>query len=1495
MSESQETWIGQIIGGRYQIESLLGRGGMSSVYKGLDPNLQRPVAIKLIHRHLSEREEWVKRFEQEASAVAQLRHPNIIQVYDFNKSGSTYYMVMEYVAGQTLDKKLMALNSAKIRLPIHSVLNIMMTLCDAVGYAHGQQIIHRDLKPSNIVMNLLDQPMLMDFGIAKMVGSDMVQTATGTTMGTAAYMAPEQITGQDVDHRADLYALGVILYELLNGTPPYQGKSPLTVMMKHVNEALPDIRLRHSGLPETIVAILEKALQKNPDDRFQSAAEMAMALRMLAGSTGFGFTGYGTSPGMSSTLAPMSQTNLRPPTPEQTSPPDTDSTQGGYKKTIVGRSIEPPPPTLKKPAVKRIIPVLPLAIGGGVVVLILLAYFLLPRLLQPTPPATGMAHIPSGSYTVGSGNGGSQSAPSQTVDLDEFWIDRYEITNAQYATFVAETGSSAPANWPSGGVPLGQDNNPVQGTTWEMAADYCDWADKRLPTEAEWEAAARGSKSWLYPWGNDAVVVQLVSTSSYPVGGVPANRSSFDVYDMAGNVWEWVDDPYGPVGNSEKVLRGGAYDFQKNMTYRLVGNPNVPTMFATAGFRCAASKVETGAEENRVLLQDDFTNPESGWPETTTASALQGYHPPDYYHVQASVPNQIATAYFGGNYDNIAMEAQVFVDSIGTPDGNFRYGLMVRRVDERFYAFAVSPHAGQWFVLKGTPAGLETLSEGSVADLHGINTGADNSDKLRIDAAGSNLTFTINDQVVTQLDDFDYRSGDIGFYVETFDQGLAHVHYDSLEVDKLDAVPVVQQLLLTDDFTNPESGWPDEKTDDTLSGYHPPDYYHVQSARPNHTATAFFNKSFSDFTMEADVFVDNTDTETGDFYYGLAVYQNGSSYYGLLVSPRAGRWEVVEQGSEGQKVLAEGEEGGLHGLSGADKLRVDAAGSNVIFGINGRSVAQLEGVATTSGQIGFVVETLDESRAHIHYDSLTVRPVERNAVDLPTAVSVASTTTTAAEPTPIPTPAPAPTAAPLSNIDLPVNIGMTRVLSSTYTVGNNITVKVPEFWIDRYEVTNAQFAAFVDETGQAAPAYWEAENIPASNGDHPVHGVTWDVANAYCNWANKRLPSEAEWEVAARGPQGWLYPWGNQRNSVLLPNQGTYAVGTLPANRSFFGAFDMAGNVWEWVGDPYIAGNAGERVIRGGANVFQNDMLARLSGDPGSQLMFKDTGLRCAADRVLAETDPSVLLDDEFADINSGWFQASGPIDAYFYGYHPTDFYHVQVTAPDDCLTVRNDLSVENFMIEARIFKAATNTDTGLYRNGFVLRETSNNTFYAFTLTPRSQTWQVVKGTEGGMVVLREGTSAAIRGDSQATEDRLFAIANGSEMTFFVNGELVAQVVDSDYGQGDIGLIVETLDETFAHIHYDAVTVWKLPEGVVAGGGDVTAPTETINPLCRGTVSDENLLLNFITYSVVQGDTLSSIAARFGLPLDDILGANGRTVDNPRFISVGQTIIIPQT
>src|SRR3990172_2327698 len=218
------TWIGHTLGGRYRIEDLLGQGGMSAVYKAADPNLRRTVAVKLIHSHLAADPEFVRRFEEEAAAVAQLRHPNIIQVFDFNHDSDTYFMVLEYVQGDTLRSKLKALSEKQQRLPLAESIRIMAAICDAVHYAHQRGMIHRDLKPANVMINPQGQPILMDFGVAKILGGQQ-HTATGAVVGTPAYLSPEQVRGDRPDARADIYSLGVVLFEILAGRPPFQSDS----------------------------------------------------------------------------------------------------------------------------------------------------------------------------------------------------------------------------------------------------------------------------------------------------------------------------------------------------------------------------------------------------------------------------------------------------------------------------------------------------------------------------------------------------------------------------------------------------------------------------------------------------------------------------------------------------------------------------------------------------------------------------------------------------------------------------------------------------------------------------------------------------------------------------------------------------------------------------------------------------------------------------------------------------------------------------------------------------------------------------------------------------------------------------------------------------------------------------------------------------------------------------------------------------------------------
>jgi serine/threonine protein kinase len=279
MSTSQ--WIGKTLGGRYRIEQLLGQGGMSAVYKAVDPNLRRVVAVKIIHSHLSDNPEFVRRFEEEAAAVAQLRHPNIIQVYDFNHDDDTYYMVMEFVPGETLQARLRHLNANGMRLSYPEAARLTANVTDAIDYAHRRNMIHRDIKPANIMLNLNGEAILMDFGIAKILGAEQ-HTATGAVIGTALYMSPEQIRGERIDHRSDVYSLGVTLFEMIHGRPPFEADSTMSLMMMHLNDPVPDLRQVQPDAPESLVQVIERCLAKDPNQRYQTAAELAAALKRVA-------------------------------------------------------------------------------------------------------------------------------------------------------------------------------------------------------------------------------------------------------------------------------------------------------------------------------------------------------------------------------------------------------------------------------------------------------------------------------------------------------------------------------------------------------------------------------------------------------------------------------------------------------------------------------------------------------------------------------------------------------------------------------------------------------------------------------------------------------------------------------------------------------------------------------------------------------------------------------------------------------------------------------------------------------------------------------------------------------------------------------------------------------------------------------------------------------------------------------------------------------------
>jgi predicted Ser/Thr protein kinase len=354
--------------GKYRIIERLGRGGMADVYKAHQAALDRYVAVKVLHSFLSEDPDFIGRFEREAQAVAKLRHSNIVQVIDFDHEADSFYMVMEFIDGPTLKTELRERSRMGQPFDPKEAARILTAIGSAVDYAHRRGMVHRDLKPANIMFTAEGQPVLTDFGIAKIVGAKRY-TVTGAVSGTPVYMSPEQGQGQSGDERSDIYSLGVILYEMVTGQVPFDADTPFAIIMKHINDPLPLPRHVYPQLPESVERVILKALSKDPDDRYQTAGEMARALQ---------------------------QALVAPAVPIASAEPAVRP---------VGRPQAAAPLVTAPVAEKPRLPLVPLLAGGGLLLLAVVAVagFLIfrPSPATPTPPAQALATlVPSPSPTV---------------------------------------------------------------------------------------------------------------------------------------------------------------------------------------------------------------------------------------------------------------------------------------------------------------------------------------------------------------------------------------------------------------------------------------------------------------------------------------------------------------------------------------------------------------------------------------------------------------------------------------------------------------------------------------------------------------------------------------------------------------------------------------------------------------------------------------------------------------------------------------------------------------------------------------------------------------------------------------------------------------------------------------------------------------------------------------------------------------------------------------
>jgi eukaryotic-like serine/threonine-protein kinase len=265
--------IGQILDGRYRVESHLAHGGMATVYLGTDTRLDRTVALKIMHAELANDEDFVRRFVAEARSVARLSHPNVVTVFDQGADGRTLYLAMEYVPGRTLR----GLLQERGRLRPREALDIIEGVLSGLAAAHAAGIAHRDIKPENVLLGAAQTVKVADFGLARLL-SDVTHTKSGLLIGTAAYLAPEQVAGGRADFRTDVYATGIMLFELLTGRQPYTGETPLAVAYRHVNEAVPVPSSLVPGLPPALDSLVALATSRDPDLRPADASQFLRAI-----------------------------------------------------------------------------------------------------------------------------------------------------------------------------------------------------------------------------------------------------------------------------------------------------------------------------------------------------------------------------------------------------------------------------------------------------------------------------------------------------------------------------------------------------------------------------------------------------------------------------------------------------------------------------------------------------------------------------------------------------------------------------------------------------------------------------------------------------------------------------------------------------------------------------------------------------------------------------------------------------------------------------------------------------------------------------------------------------------------------------------------------------------------------------------------------------------------------------------------------------------------
>jgi formylglycine-generating enzyme required for sulfatase activity/tRNA A-37 threonylcarbamoyl transferase component Bud32 len=487
--------------GKYELQQFLG-GGMSHVYQALDTVIGRQVAVKILTEEACRDAEAKQRFLHEVRMSGTIQHDHIVTIHDYGEEEGRPYIVMEYLRGCDLRDTLRQGQAGDLL----NRLRIATECAAALEFVHDRGIIHRDIKPENIFVEKSGRSKIMDFGISKAAGLSL--TKAGNAMGTPFYMAPEQVLGANVTPLVDVYAFGVLLYELFTGERLVTGDSMERLFYVILNESPDPAKLAAAGVPASLSDLILRCTAKKPEDRLQSFGAIRHTLNSIIEEVRLG---------------------VAAPTPTGAAP---------------ARPAEPAPA-----AAFRFGPIL--AVGAAALVLGSAGIWWLTRKTPPSPagspvaststsavPVTkggAMVLIPAGEFRFGSAN--------SSENLPDFYLDVTEVSNQAYQAFAADTGRTLP-----NGSAAESPDFPVTGVTFGDAEDFCRWAGKRLPDEREWEKGARGTDGRRYPWGDteSTANANVAGKQAAAVRSFEAGASPYKLLHMTGNVWEWVSHPHIP-------------------------------------------------------------------------------------------------------------------------------------------------------------------------------------------------------------------------------------------------------------------------------------------------------------------------------------------------------------------------------------------------------------------------------------------------------------------------------------------------------------------------------------------------------------------------------------------------------------------------------------------------------------------------------------------------------------------------------------------------------------------------------------------------------------------------------------------------------------------------------------------------------------------------------------------------------------------------------------